>query len=69
VAPPASFSDPKVGVVQVQPPPGAYVGPLVMTIAARAGVPTSSHPSTASVAEIPLSGRVNVIATPPFPLR
>src|SRR6185436_7811513 len=40
VAPPASFSVPAVGVVQLHPPPGVYVGPPVMTIAA-AGHPVS----------------------------
>jgi len=49
VAPPASFSDPKVGVVQLQPPPGEYVGPPVMTIAA-AGDPQAYKPRIASVA-------------------
>src|SRR5438128_7973950 len=48
VAPPLSFSDP--AVVQLHPPPGEYVGPVVMTIAADAGDPPTSRPSTARIA-------------------
>src|SRR5438128_701940 len=52
VAPPLSFSDPAVGVVQLHPPPGEYVGPFVRTIAADAGDPPTSRPRTARVTSL-----------------
>src|SRR5438128_1039968 len=51
VAPPLSFSDPAVGVVQLHPPPGEYVGPFVMTIAPAVDAATS-RPSTARIATL-----------------
>src|SRR5437867_12887996 len=44
VAPPLSFSDPEVGVVQLHVPPGVYDGPPVTTICAPAGEPASNRP-------------------------
>ncbi len=50
-APPLSFSEPALGAVQAQPPPGLVVGPPVMTVCAAAGaLPIASSPSTVSVA-------------------
>jgi hypothetical protein len=75
VAPPASFSLPATAPPQFQLPPGEYVGPAVMTIAAAGDAATSSA-RTARVAMVLgaeplcliLRGRADM-GTPPFRLR